>query len=197
MAVILGNVPKGYSWGWYSREDPRMHLQTVDSKHMNEYKVWLENKGKRVFEPVNVPSKIFSKLEDALNQKRGNVEGRWVNLMIEKGWLELHVHGSVLTLVAYPNVPGSRFTRTLDLADYLRGIYDPTYPMVPKEPVQPDEVVLNGKMAAIEIWPQKDESMLSIARIRKAMLHGQFGWMTWCSVPMKDSNTRERMPLSQ
>ena len=54
MAVILPNAPKGYSWGWYSREDPRMHLQTVDSKHMNEYKVWLENKGKLRFEPHTI-----------------------------------------------------------------------------------------------------------------------------------------------
>lgn len=26
MAVILSNAPKGYSWGWYSPEDARMHL---------------------------------------------------------------------------------------------------------------------------------------------------------------------------
>lgn len=51
MAVIVRNVPPSYSWGWYSREDPRMHLQAVDSQHRKlGYKVWLENKGKRVVE---------------------------------------------------------------------------------------------------------------------------------------------------
>src|ERR1022692_1949001 len=30
MTVILRGLPKGFDWGWYSREDPRMHLQIVD-----------------------------------------------------------------------------------------------------------------------------------------------------------------------
>ncbi len=162
IAVILPNVPKGINWGWYSREDARMHLQTVDSKTRNLYKVWLESDGKRVFEPATpIPARILARLEDVANQqpRRGNIEGRWVEFMIEKNWLELHMRGTSITLIAYPHVPGSRFTRTVDLTEYLPGIYDPASKMWPKKPVQPDEVALSREMAAIEIWPQKEESL--------------------------------------
>jgi hypothetical protein len=161
MAVILPNVPKGVNWGWYSREDTRMHLQTVDSKNRNAYKVWLEKDGKRVFEPATaIPAKILKKLEEVANDapRRGNIEGRWVELMIQNNWLELHMRDTLITLIAYPHVPGSRFTRILDLRDYLRGIYDPDSKMWPKTPVKPDEVVLSKDLAAIEIWPQLEES---------------------------------------
>ena len=50
MPIVLRNVPSGCTWGWYSREDPRMHLQTLDETH--QYKIWLESKGRRVVEPV-------------------------------------------------------------------------------------------------------------------------------------------------
>jgi hypothetical protein len=160
MAVILPNVPKGINWGWYSREDTRMHLQTVDSKNRNVYKVWLEDNGNRIFDPATpIPSKILTKLEAVANHqpRRSNIEGQWVEFMIKNDWIELHLRGSVITLIAYPHVPGSRFIRTLDLADYLRGIYDPNSKMWPKTPVKPEEVVLSSDMASIEIWPQKDE----------------------------------------
>ena len=156
---ILRNIPKGFSWGWYSREDPRMHLQTVDSKNLNRYKVWLEKNGKRVFEPAGrIPGKVLSALEEEVTKLRSHVEGRWTNFMIENDWLIHTMRGSVITLTAYPGFPGGRFTRSFDLADYLQGIYNPVSQMWPKIPVKPDEVVLNDEMAAVEIWPQRHES---------------------------------------
>ena len=60
MPVIIRNVPPGFNWGWYSREDPCMHVQTLDGP---EYKIWLEEAGKRVFEPVGrtrwLPTQVF------------------------------------------------------------------------------------------------------------------------------------------
>ncbi len=160
MSVILRNVPKGYSWGWFSREDSRMHLQTVDRKYFNLYKVWLEKKGKRVFEPAGpIPSVILKKLEAEVKSKRLHLEGRWTNLMIEKSWLVMRMRGTLVTLIAYPDVAGSRFTRTVDLAEYLPGIYHPDSQMWPKTPVKPEEVVLSRELPAIEIWPEKDESL--------------------------------------
>ena len=47
MAVILRDVPAGHNWGWFSREDARMHLQTLDRKHFGLYKIWLERAGRR------------------------------------------------------------------------------------------------------------------------------------------------------
>src|ERR1019366_6573035 len=48
VAVILRDVPKGINWGWYSRENGRMHLRTVASASSNPYTVWLEVNGKRM-----------------------------------------------------------------------------------------------------------------------------------------------------
>ena len=78
--IILRSVPKGYNWGWFSPEDSRMHLQTVDSKNLDLYKVWLEKNGKRAFEPVgSIPAKILKPLEAEVKKKRRHIEGRWVN----------------------------------------------------------------------------------------------------------------------
>ena len=159
--IVLRSVPKGYSWGWFSREDSRMHLQTVDSKNLGRYKVWLENDGKRVFESVgNISAKVMKTLEAEVKKSRRHIEGRWVNFMIANDWIEIHTLGTIITVVAYPNVPGSRFTRTVDLVEWLPGIYNPSSKVWPPfEPVKPEEVVLSKELPAIEIYPQKDESL--------------------------------------
>ncbi len=160
MAIILQDVPPGINWGWFSREDPRMHLQAVDSKNFGRYKVWLEKDGKRVFEPVgSISGKILKALAAEVKKLRRHIEGRWVNFMIAQKWLELHLRGTLISVTAYPQVPGSRFTRTVDLVEWLPGIYHPDSKMWAKEPVKPEEVVLSKELPAIEIYPQKDESL--------------------------------------
>ncbi len=164
MAVILKNIPPGYDWGWYSREDPRMHLQTVDQKHERLYKVWLEKNGKRAFEPEvsktdghlgAISKRILDRLEKAVAANRSHLEARWVRLMIAQQWIRFRVSGSLITLTVYPNYP-TRFIRTIDLAQVFPGMYDPSYPMTPKKPIRAEEVILSRDLAAIEIWPQKD-----------------------------------------
>src|SRR4051812_3493036 len=86
MPAILRNVPPGYDWGWFSREDPRMHLQTVDERHKNDYKVWLESTGRRIVElATEVPSKVFKALQAAIASKRQTIEDHWVSFMIRQG----------------------------------------------------------------------------------------------------------------
>lgn len=78
IVVILRGVPTGIDWGWFSREDPRMHLQTVDSKNLNRFKVWLEANGKRAFEAVGkVPAKTLKALETEVKKLRRHIESRW------------------------------------------------------------------------------------------------------------------------
>src|SRR5258708_32248715 len=89
--IILRSVPAGYSWGWFSREDPRMHLQTVDSKNFGRFKVWLEEDGKRVIEPDgSISAKILKPLQAEVKNSRRHIEGRWGNFMIANDWLEIH-----------------------------------------------------------------------------------------------------------
>jgi hypothetical protein len=160
MAVILRGVPKGFDWGWFSREDPRMHLQTVDSKNLNRYKVWLEASGKRAFEPVGkLPGKTLKALEAEVKKLRRHIESRWTNLMIENDWLTLRMSGREITLTAYPGVPGARFVRTFDIADYFPARYDPSSSIKDKTPITREDLVLNEELAAIEVWPKKEESL--------------------------------------
>jgi hypothetical protein len=151
MPVVLRNVPSGYDWGWYSREEPRMHLQVVDKKHAYlHYKVWLEDRAKRIFEPaVDMPPKILKKLENEIRVKRSSIEMEWVGLMIAKGWLRHRLSDLILTLTAYPGTP-NQFERKVDLAPH----------MSPEEQARfkPGDVGLNHEFAVIELWPARHES---------------------------------------
>lgn len=149
MAVVIRNVPPGHDWGWYSREDPRMHLQTVDDKHRNLYKVWLEATGQRVLEPAGkIPAKILKKLAAHLARWRDSVEAQWVNLMIRLGWLRCIFRNPIITLTAYPALP-HRFDRTIDIAD------DFAPEFVAR--LGPNDVRLNDEFAVIELEPQRPE----------------------------------------
>lgn len=49
----------GFDWGFYSNEDPRMHVQVLNADAHVDYKVWLERDGARVFEPVGkIPARV-------------------------------------------------------------------------------------------------------------------------------------------
>jgi hypothetical protein len=50
--LVVEDVPPKHDWGWASREDPRMHLQSRLPENGENYKVWLEEKGRRTFIPV-------------------------------------------------------------------------------------------------------------------------------------------------
>ena len=83
--IILRSVPTGFNWGWFSREDPRMHLQTVDRKHEGRYKVWLEKNGKRIFEPEgSIPGKVLKALQAEVTQLRDEID-RLAGMLIEAG----------------------------------------------------------------------------------------------------------------
>jgi len=151
MAVVLRNTPPTYNWGWYSREDPRMHLQTVDRVHLKlHYKVWLENKGRRVIEPEpGIPAKVAKALTAAIIQERERIEIEWAYFMIKSGWLKVQMVGTAITLFAYPNTP-NHFERTIDLLE-----------LIPNESsarkVTPQQVALNEEFAFLEIFPEKEE----------------------------------------
>lgn len=145
MPTILRDKPPGHDWGWFSREDQRMHLQSVDRQH--HYKVWLEADGKRVFEPVGkIPSKVLKSLREAVVERRVKIEDNWVDLMLDRGWLELHVSLPQITLIAYPDVPG-RFTRKIDLSKWFNAEQ--------LAALKPASIVLSREMAGLRIWPER------------------------------------------
>jgi hypothetical protein len=142
MAIVLSDVPGGIDWGWFAREDPRMHIQTVDRKDHTHYKIWLEEKGKPVFQPVGkIPAKILKRVEAEAARLRLHIEARWVNFMIDCQWLELRVAGTRVTLIAYPHTP--------NLADLF-------IPQVASQ-IRPEIVTLNNEMAALEIFRDRTE----------------------------------------
>lgn len=126
MAVVLRNVAD-HNWGWFSREDQRMHLQTVDQGAItgpHKVRVWLENKGKRTFElSEGSPSgPKLKKLRTKVGEDRDQIEDKWIVFMIGNGWLKAKLKGRVVTLTAYPGTHNS-FTREIDLGQKFPGAY--------------------------------------------------------------------------
>jgi hypothetical protein len=151
MAVILRDTPPTYHWGWFSREDPRMHLQPVDRAHVHlHYKIWLENKGRRVIEPEpGIPAKVLKPLRSAIARERDRIETEWAYFMIKNGWLTLRVSGTAVTLFAYRNTP-NHFERTIDLTEIVR------QPGAAAR-VTAKDVALNEEFAFLELFPDKEE----------------------------------------
>lgn len=164
MPIILRNVPPGFNWGWYSREDQRMHLQVVDRKHYKlGYKIWLERNRQRVFEPAGaIPAKILKALKAEVQTARPTIEAEWVHLMIKQDWLTYTLHGTVMTLIAYPHTP-NRFESAIDLSPHLgtKGTAE----------FKPEDVGLNSEFAVIEIWPQQPETRRPFIRIAPLLWH--------------------------
>jgi hypothetical protein len=79
--------------------------------------------------------------------------------MIVNDWLALRMRGREVTVTAYPAFPGARFTRTFDIADHFPAIYNPNSLITDKTPIKPNDLGLNKDMAAIEVWPDKEESL--------------------------------------
>ncbi len=151
MAVILRDVPPGLNWGWFSREDPRMHLQTVDEAHRNLYTVWLERKGARAFEPVEaVPAKVLKKLQSEVARRRKHIEGRWAIFMIKNRWLRIHVALPEVAITAYPGTP-NKFTRKVNLQEWFSAAAYAS--------IKPDDVFLNEEVGALSVFKDVPEDL--------------------------------------
>jgi hypothetical protein len=144
MAEILRDTPPGCDWGWFSRDDQRMHLQTFDKKHGDSgCKVWLENKGRRVIEPEpGIPAKVLRVLQAVIHKHRVRIDREWAAFMIKRGWLEAHLAGPTSTLSTYPRSP-HRFERTIGLRELI-----PNKSCARK--VTTKDVALNEKFAFLE-----------------------------------------------
>ncbi len=150
VTIIIEDKPPTYNWGWFSREEPRMHLQVVDRKHLYlHYKVWLETDGKRTFEPeAEIPAKILKTLERTVSERRITVEAHWISLMIKLGWLKVQFKEGIITLYAYPNIP-NHFERTIELSELI-----PNEEVARK--VTPQDLALNEEFAMLEIFARRE-----------------------------------------
>jgi hypothetical protein len=159
MAVVLQGVPGKLDWGWFSRDDPRMALQTVNDENLkgkDAYKVWLEKDGARVFEPDGpIPAKVLKLLRTTVHARRAAIEAQWVSYMLSKRWLkvDLDASGKLATLTAYGNYPG-RFHRTVDLVEHFAIIED--------EPLAPSDIKLRTSPASLELWGREHISLPEI-----------------------------------
>ena len=158
MPVILREAG-GHKWGWYSREDPRMHLQSLGKGY--EYKVWLEERGRRAFLPATkVPAKVLKALAAEVSEHRTPTEDMWVRFMLDNDWLALHKALPKLTLVAYPNMP-TKFTRVIDLTTWFTPEQLDT--------LSPEVIALNREMAALRLWTNRPEEQTYDARLSRLL----------------------------
>jgi hypothetical protein len=151
MAVIIRDTPPTYDWGWFSREDPRMHLQTVDKDHRHlHYKVWLERRGRRVIEPEpGIPAKVLKALRPVIVRERERIDALWASFMIKNGWLKARLDGSMISLFAYPKTP-NHFERAIALSELIANASV-------AETVSPADIALNEEFAFLEIFPHREE----------------------------------------
>lgn len=146
MAIVIKDVPPGHNWGWFSREDPRMHIQTVDKAHMNRYKIWLEERGRRVFQvDKQFPPTIETQLRAEVEARRAEIDAAWISHMINKRWITLAVANGVVMLRVYPGT-AHEFTRQIDLHHH-----------VPRHAanVTTADVELSQDPVAVVVWPHK------------------------------------------
>jgi hypothetical protein len=146
MAIVIRDVPPGHHWGWFSREDPRMHIQTVDKAHLNRYKVWLEERGHRVFQvEKQLPSDVEARLRAAVKAQRAELDAAWISHLINKQWIALHIAHKMITLRIYPGT-AHEFTRQIDLAEHIPRHADT---------LTAADIELSQDPVAVVVWPRK------------------------------------------
>lgn len=133
MAIIFRDLD-GYHWGYYSSTRPegniRMHLEVVAPLSRKRYKVFLEKRGSRCFEPSgDVPKNILEALEEVLDEDgRKVVETSWTAHMILMGNLKFHsdVDAGKGYLVAYPDSENT-FVKTIDFTEHTSRAHQYSY----------------------------------------------------------------------
>jgi hypothetical protein len=165
MPVVIDDTPPGYNWGWYSREDPRMHLQVMEPKAKKDrYKVWLETRGRRTFEPATpIKSDVLKAIRAAVTEHRQFIEDKWVRFMISNGWLEAHLSIPEVILNVYPGTP-NRFMRRVNLGPHLL--------QEEIKQLTPGDIALSVKVASLQIWPTLPESDRQDIRLSTILWEG-------------------------
>ena len=173
--VPTQDVPPKHDWGWASREDPRMHLQSRLPEKGENYKVWLEEKGRRTFIPVKRTKEtdkydtMSSKIEDAIRahvaHSREAIENRWVQIMLDKDWLSYEVYdGTKVIITAYPTYP-TKFSRTIDILTF--------YPAILRHVQEPLKVGLDRGAAGLAVGHEDDPRRRNTIPFRTILWEGE------------------------
>lgn len=152
MAVKIRNVA-GHNWGWFSNEEQRMHIQTLEAgfrKGPGMIKVWLESNGKRTFELAHgsLSAKDLKTLKSRVEAVRDTLEALWIDFMLQHDWIRATLSGRILTVTAYPQ-SNTQITRTVDLSTRIPG----AYPHWDHHPIFLDFDLSTGM---IQVGPHKD-----------------------------------------
>lgn len=101
--VVLRDIPTGCNWGWFAREDQRMHIQTVNRERRG-MRVWLETDGHRTFVSDGpLKASVEQALRVAVTEHRDMIDAMWISFMITKGWLRIaKAGGPIVALDVYP-----------------------------------------------------------------------------------------------
>lgn len=92
-AVVLRDVPTGWSWGWVVGSPPRMHVQpmTAGSTHLGRIDLEDEDGG-RVFRPVGrIPTDVLIELSASVEIHRAEIEQAWTRHMAGQQWIDVAV----------------------------------------------------------------------------------------------------------
>ena len=158
MAELILNLAD-HDWGFWTREEQRFHIQTVETgaqKGPNAVKFWLERRGVRTFQlaygDVNA-----AEVSERVRAEWDFLEAKWISLMVERGWVRAYLKdGDKIIVQAYPDNKGATFVRTINLREVLAGHFSPH--VRETTPITPKDIVINKRLNAVEIWPDLPSS---------------------------------------
>ena len=157
MATLIRGLD-GHDWGFWSNEEGRFHIQTVEpgaETGPKAVKFFLEDRGVRTIELAYGKANL-AKVKARILADWPVLEEKWITLMVHRGWVRASLNdGDKIIVEAYPGTSGS-FTRTLDLRQILAGLFDPG--MTGTRPIEPKDVTINVELDAVEIWPHLPEA---------------------------------------
>lgn len=128
MAVVLRQV-SDHDWGFFSREDDRLHIQTVDKGSLygpKSAKVWLESKGQRVFDVEStggLSARKLAELKASVVKNKQYIESEWISGLIDKAKVTAKIEGDDVVITMYPGTH-NEYTGTVPLREEFPGVED-------------------------------------------------------------------------
>ena len=111
-AVVLTDVPKGWSWGWVVNSEPPMHVipMLAGRTHIGRFDLEDEH-GQPVFRPRGrIPTDVLINLHEAGQIHRPRIEQAWTRHMAGQRWILVGVDrlGGGLMVLIYPGTKNER-----------------------------------------------------------------------------------------
>lgn len=144
-AVVLTDVPQGWSWGWVVGSEPPMHVIPMMAGSRKIGRVDLEDEhGRPCFRPKGrIPDEVLDKLAVAIEPHSIKIEQAWCDHLIGQAWIEPVVdpESGLVNVTLYG---GTANERTRSMKVNWAKIIGPRKP-------SPDDVEIDGEATELVV----------------------------------------------